>query len=255
MVFRDKICLVRRFEVGGKSVKNFIPVMRAKRLLEMKSYVNKGYEIQDKKHYIMLQNVKLNYMNEWYEYGVQITQDEFYFYIIKDKANIYLSIIEIYRLLLDFNEIDSGYFVSCIKRQLRQKVSQRSEFICKDLPFKIAKPVEIKKEIRVNVSQTGIQITNKELFLLFLLIQEKSNALFKRSTGIKRSYVNGIFWLLVVLLEKNEDDELLEYLGWKWDVENNRFTFLRKSKRTGREMYKYYLTKSEYSDKISAKKS
>ena len=54
---------------------------------------------------------------------------------------------------------------------------------------------------------------------------------------------------------KNEDDELLEYLGWKWDVENNRFTFLRKSKRTGREMYKYYLTKSEYSDKISAKKS
>ena len=82
--------MVEHFEVGGDSVKNFIPVMRAKRLLEMKSYIDKGYEIQDKKHYIMLQNVKLNYMDEWYEYGVQITQDEFYFYIIKDKANIYL---------------------------------------------------------------------------------------------------------------------------------------------------------------------
>ena len=47
--------------------------------------------------------------------------------------------------------------------------------------------------------------------------------------------MNGIFRLFVVLLEKNEEDELLEYLGWKWDVENNRFTFLRKSKGFGRE--------------------
>ena len=54
MIFRDRICLVEHFEVGGDSVKNFIPVMRAKRLLEMKSYIDKGYEIQDKKHYIML---------------------------------------------------------------------------------------------------------------------------------------------------------------------------------------------------------
>ena len=168
-----------------------IPVMRAKRLLEMKSYTDKGYEIQDKKRYIMLQNVKLDYMNEWYEYGVQITQDEFYFYIIKDKANIYLSIIEIYHLLLEFNRKDSGYFVRCLKRQLRQKVSQRSEFQSQDLPFKIAKPVEIKREMSVRVLQTGIQITNKELFLLLLLIQEKSNALFKRSTGVKRSYEIG----------------------------------------------------------------
>ena len=164
--------MVEHFEVGGDSVKNFIPVMRAKRLLEMKSYIDKGYEIQDKKHYIMLQNVKLNYMDEWYEYGVQITQDEFYFYIIKDKANIYLSIVEIYHLLLDFNRKDSGYFVSCLKRQLRQKVSLQSEFKSQDLTFKIAKPVEIKTKMSVSVLQTGIQITNRELFLLLMLIQE-----------------------------------------------------------------------------------
>ena len=237
-------------------MKNFIPVMRAKRLLEMKSYTDKGYEIQDTKRYIMLQNVKLDYMNEWYEYGVQITQDEFYFYIIKDKANIYLSIIEIYHLLLEFNRKDSGYFVRCLKRQLRQKVSQRSEFQSQDLPFKIAKPVEIKREMSVRVLQTGIQITNKELFLLLLLIQEKSNALFKRSTGVKRSYANGIFRLLIILLEKNEDDELLEELGWKWDAKKEMFDFLsQKEKRVGRDVYKYYLTKAEYSDRISIKKS
>ena len=255
MIFRDRICLVEHFEVGGDSVKNFIPVMRAKRLLEMKSYIDKGYEIQDKKHYIMLQNVKLNYMDEWYEYGVQITQDEFYFYIIKDKANIYLSIVEIYHLLLDFNRKDSGYFVSCLKRQLRQKVSLQSEFKSQDLTFKIAKPVEIKTKMSVSVLQTGIQITNRELFLLLMLIQEKSNALFKRSTGVKRPYANGIFRLLVILLELNKEDELLENLGWKWDAESGMFNFLSKSKRVGREAYKYYLTKTDYSDRIATKKS
>ena len=54
MIFRNKICLAKHFEIVGDSVKNFIPVMRAKRLLEMKSYIDKGYEIQDKEHYIML---------------------------------------------------------------------------------------------------------------------------------------------------------------------------------------------------------
>lgn len=240
---------------GGNDVKNFIPVMRNKRLLEMKLYIDKGYEIQDKKHYCMLENVRLNYLNEWYEYGIQVTQDEIYFYINKDKANIYLSIIEIYHLLIGFNEIDGGYFLSCLKKQLRQKVSQRSEFINQGLAYKIAKPVEIQKVMCVNVLQTGIQITNKELFLLLLLIQEKSNALFKRSTGIKRSYANGIFRLLVVLLEKKQDDELLEYLGWKWDEKSRKFNFLKKEKRIGREVYKYYLTKSEYNDRLNTKKS
>ena len=37
--------MVEHFEVGGDSVKNFIPVMRAKRLLEMKSYIDNDNEI------------------------------------------------------------------------------------------------------------------------------------------------------------------------------------------------------------------
>lgn len=236
-------------------MKNFIPVMRAKRLLEMKSYIGKGYEIQDKKHYCMLEYIYLEYMNERYEYGIQVTQDEIYFYINKDKANIYLSIIEVYHLIINFNEIDGGYFLSCLKKQLRQKVSQQSEFVNQGLAYKIAKPIEIQKEMCVNVLQTGIQITNKELFLLLILIQEKSNALFKRSTGIKRSYANGILRLLVVLLEKEKDDELLESLGWKWDEKSSKFIFMKKEKRTGREVYKYYLTKSEYNDRLNTKKS
>ena len=140
--------------------------------------------------------------------------------------------------MLDFNGIDGGYFVSCMKKQLKPKASLQSEFTSQGLLFKMAKPVEIEKERRVDVPQTGIQITNKELFLLLLLIQEKSNALFKRSTGMKCSYANGILRLLVVLLEQNKDDALLEDLGWKWNDESNRFMFLTKPKRVGREVYK-----------------
>ena len=36
-------------------MKNFIPVMRAKRLIEMKEYTDKEYSIQDRKHYMMLE--------------------------------------------------------------------------------------------------------------------------------------------------------------------------------------------------------
>lgn len=240
---------------GGIDVKNFIPVMRAKRLLEMKSYIDKGYEIQDKKHYSMLENVELIYMKKQYEFAIQVTQDEVYFYINKDRANIYLSIIDIYHLLMRFNEMDKGYFLGCLKRQLRQKVSKRSEFVSQGLSYKMAQPIELSNEMSINVLQTGIQITNKELFLLLLLIQEKSNALFKRSTGIKRSYANGIFRLLIVLLEQKREDKLLGDLGWKWDELRSQFFFNQKQNRIGREVYKYYLTKSEYDDRVNIKKS
>jgi hypothetical protein len=74
--------MVKLFFFGGNDVKNFIPVMRAKRLIEMKSYIDKGYEIQDKKHYCMLEYIKLEYMNEQYEYGIQVTQRLSYINIV-----------------------------------------------------------------------------------------------------------------------------------------------------------------------------
>ena len=87
-------------------MKNFIPVIRAKRLVEMKQYLDKEYRIQDKKHYMMLGKIKLSYMDIWYEYGIQVTQDEVYFYICKNNANIYFSIVEIYKLLHGLKEKD-----------------------------------------------------------------------------------------------------------------------------------------------------
>lgn len=236
-------------------MKNFIPVMRSNRLLEMKYYLDKGYIIQDKKHYIMLETVSIEYMREKYHLGVQVTQDEFYFFIKKNNANIYLSIYEIYELIYEINKKDNGYFVDRLRKQLNQKQSIRSEFICRELIYKIASPVDISLEIKVNVPQSGIQISNKELLLLILFIQEKSSSLFRRSTGIKKKFVNGILRLYLILFNDIKDDELLTSLGWKWDEQTKKYFFHRNEEGKGREKYKYYLTGAEYNDKLKNKKS
>ena len=46
-----------------------------------------------------------------------------------------------------------------------------------------------------------------------------------------------------------------KYVNHNGDAESGMFNFLSKSKRVGREAYKYYLTKTEYSDRIATKKS
>lgn len=236
-------------------MKNFIPVMRAKRLLEMKMYLDKGYTIQDKKHYLMLETIQLNYMGEEYEYGIQVTQDEIYFFINKDTGNIYLSIVEIYQMLYQMNNLDGGYFLNCLKKQLKQKRNVQVDFVNHGISYRMTKPVEIIKKAYIDIPQTGIQITNKELFLLILLIQEKSNALFRRSTGVKRTYANGIIRLLIVLLESRKNDSLLNELGWNWNNLQQKYEFVFKEERSGRIAFKYYLTQTEYSDIISNKKS
>lgn len=236
-------------------MKNFIPVMRAKRLLEMKQYLDKGYGVQDKKHYLMLEKITLEYMDVLYEYGIQVTQDEVYFYICRDNANIYLSIVEIYKLLVRLAIKDKEYFLNCLKKQLKQKASEKGEFYNQGLSYKVMRPIEMKKEAFIDIPQTGIQITSKELFLLIILIQEKSNALFKRSTGNKRLYVNGILRLLIVLLEREQDDTLLKSLGWSWNAKEYEFQYVSKDNRKGREIFKYYLTKTEYDVRLNTKKS
>lgn len=233
-------------------MKNLIPVLRTRRLLEMKQYQEKGYQIQDKKHYLMLEKVQLRYMDTDYEYRVQVTQDELYFYISRDDANMYLSIAEIYDLLAGLPDENKAAFVNVMKKQLRQRSAAHLEFINHGLTYKMMQPVGFGREFTIAVPQNGIQITNRELFLLLILIQSKSNELFRRSTGKKRSYVNGILRMLIILLECQNEDTLLGSLGWRWEDKMQRYVFISKDSRKGREKFKYYLTKKEYDTRLNS---
>lgn len=233
-------------------MKNFIPVVRAQRLTEMKMYTDKGYSIQNRKHYIMQGKITIPYADEIYEYEIRVTQDEVYFYIIRNNACVYLSIAEIYDVIRDMDGPDRLYFIECLKRQLRQR--DNGAFYYQGLAYKMKNPVIVQKLADVNIPQTGFAIMNRDLFLLIIMIQEKSNALFRRSTVQKRTYVNGIIRLLIVLLEE-KDNSLLQQLGWKWNSVTRRFTLETKESRKGRDIYKYYLTQKEYDANMNLKKS
>ena len=233
-------------------MKNFIPVMRAKRLIEMKEYTDKEYSIQDRKHYMMLEKISVPYGEQTYEYGIQVTQDEIYFFITRSKANIYMSIVEIYDAIRGMKSKNRLYFKECLKKQLKQK--ENGDFYNQGLSYKMKKPVYIEDLLEIAVPQTGFSITNRELLILIVLIQEKSNALFRRSTAQKRVYVNGIIRLLIILLEE-KDSLLLQQLGWNWDNRTQRFIYHAKELRKGRETYKYYLTQKEYDANMNIKKS
>ena len=134
-------------------MKNFIPVMRAKRLIEMKEYTDKEYSIQDRKHYMMLEKISVPYGEQTYEYGIQVTQDEIYFFITRSKANIYMSIVEIYDAIRGMKSKNRSYFNECLKKQLKQK--ENGEFYNQGLSYKMKKPVYIEDLLEIAVPQTG----------------------------------------------------------------------------------------------------
>ena len=236
-------------------MKNFIPVVRTDRLREMQSYEKKGYSFIDKKKYLMIE--KIHTLQEGYEFdiGIEVTQNDVYFYLIDESANVYLSIAELYGLLRAIEQQEGKAFVvNALKKQLsihikrtEEKTSNQEKFRYRNLEYAIRKTVLLKKNEVIEIPNVALSITYHELFMLMNLIQEKSNALFGRKKESK-CYVDGILRLFIVLLSLEEDIPLLTELGWKFDSEQGRFMFYEVSEeqRTERGKRKYYLTKTEY---------
>ncbi|WP_373261785.1 hypothetical protein [Hungatella hathewayi] len=232
-------------------MKNFIPAARTDRFREMKAYEEKGYQIQNKNNYIKIDELNIIYMKKQYVFGVEITKNEIYFYINRDLANIYLSITEIYELLRNF---DNGTIVNAMKKQLLVK-KNNDIFYYKDIGYKLPQMVALELERKILISQSGMEITYSELFILINLIQEKSSVLFRRSTVANKKFANGIFRLLIVLCEKEGYISKLSELGWEWDDTDRRFILETIENRDGRNRYKYYLTNDEYKTIMGIKKS
>ena len=253
-------------------MKNFIPVVRTDRLREMQSYDAKSYSFLDRKQYRMLE--KIDTLQEGYQFtfGVEVTQNDVYFYIIHDSANLYLSIEELYQLLVDMSADQGKDFVqNMLKKQLtihirtarkqqdpdgKKVVLNLEKFRYRNLQYDIRRTVVSNQDGKLTVPNVSLQITYHELWMLLNLIQEKSNALFARNVESKR-YVDGIFRLFVVLLWLEKDHPLLQELGWQYDTQLGRFAFheIPEKKKTPRGRRKYYLTKEEYKNILNIKES
>lgn len=95
----------------------------------------------------------------------------------------------------------------------------------------------------VYIANSGVSMNEKELILLIYLIQDKSNYL--EGLSKEKKYINGLIRLLNALLRCNKQNDVLQTLGWEFNVEIGKYE-LRKEKLVGeRNKKRYYLTASE----------
>lgn len=246
-----------------RNLENFIPTIRTDRFREIKNYEDKGYSFNDKRGYRMVDTIETTQNNYCYKYGVEVTQNEIYFYIIDRSANIYLSFIDIYNILIDISYKEGiDFVIRILKEQLRIKVKKKRskninkddyinqvKFLYRGIEYNIRKTVKIKKTNNITIPDSSLEISYEYLFMLINLIQEKSNCLFLQGK-LNKNFADGLLRMYIALLCNIEDKEILSNIGWKYNNSSNKFEFFEPSENTERNKKKYYLTKTEYENII-----
>lgn len=225
------------------AMKNFVPAVRTDRFREMKMYADKGYSFIIKRDYRKVDKIFVENNGKEYTFGIEVTQNEIYFYIVNDLANAYLTLVDIYVILAEIAKAEgTGTVVKVLKKQLRCK--ETDSFYYQGIEYKMRRTAAwSSKEVRI--SQTGLYLTYQQILMLVNLIQEKSNSFFQRSKAYK-SYKDGILRLLIALLSCEEDCVLLSHLGWRYSGEEQRFRLQIQEETDERSKMKYYLTRMEY---------
>lgn len=245
-------------------MKNFIPAIRTDRYREMKIYEDREYSFINKRSYRMRDEIETMQEKYVFKFGVEVTQSDIYFYLNDNSANIYLSIIEIYDILLYISYREGvDFVVNILKRQLNVKIKikkpnnsekkgeiiNQEKFIYRGIEYNIRKTVALPKTGKIEIPDSSLIISYEHLFMLINLIQEKSNALFLRGKSSK-IYADGLIRMYIILLTKKEDVDVLSSIGWKFNGTKDKFIYVMPTKETERNKKKYYLTKSEYKNII-----
>lgn len=245
---------------------NFISIIRTDRKREINKYKNMKYSVGDEKNYRLIDGIKTLQNGYIFEFGAEATEREIYFYVIEDGANAYFSIVEIYELLQDIMIREGEDFViDLLKEQIqieievvknsendnKEKTLNQERFLYRGVEYYIKRTVEIndKRNGQVKPWDSSVKISYRQFFTLLNLIQEKSNALFSRGKN-NDQYKNGLIRLLIVLLINNHDIPILLQKGWKYDDENEKYTYQKIEEETEISKRKYYLTEEEYKNII-----
>lgn len=235
-------------------MKDFIHDIRTDRKREQAAYKDKGYIVNS--GYICLSNVEVICDNDKYSFNVQADRNEIKFFLSNDKANIYLSLYDIYDLIRELPSRIRTLYKMAFKYHVLNNVNTECYFLYKGIRYELSPCVEIKKA-KINLEKIGLTTDFAQLYFLIHLIQNKSNSMFERSTDEeKKANINGIYRLYSVLLSKRSSSEILCNKGWVWDSKLKKYVLEAKPKNENDVKWidKYYLTESEYATILGIKK-
>ena len=220
---------------------DFLTTLRTDRIREISCYKRKGYMFSKNNDYIMIRRISL----EDTEISVQVSANDYYFYLIGSDQNAYYSVYELYSLLhLMAVKEGKGYVNSLLQKQIDS--AEKGQLRYEDIDYEMKKSVIPDRNEKIVVKDGSEQVDYKTLFILLNLIQEKSNSLFGSSEENK-DYKNGIIRLLITLIDVEKNNQILKEKGWVYYEEEKKFKYDEKivKYKNDEKFKKYYLTKGE----------
>lgn len=231
----------------------FIEVIRSDREEEISTYEKRGYIFgKNRRTYEFVRKISFNHDGLPYNCQVRVDFREIRFYLLGNDTNtveyegyIYFTIYELYRLLKNIVLVEGlDAVVNVLESYLESTLHENFSYEENIYNFKIPRLEDIDGKFELN--EASLTVTYREIYLLLSLIQDKSNYLFSISTD-GSDYKDGIIRLMIALLSTNASNQLLESIGWEYDLENDKFNLNKKyvESKEDRASKRYYLTNAE----------
>lgn len=227
-----------------KDMIEFLSIARNDRKREKANYLKKNYLVPDS--YRMIRVIRIKAGDREVDLGIQVSKDDYYFYIIDNDENAYYSIREIYELLHMMAEKEGEEYV-CNLLEEQMRVQEKDVFTYEEIEYEMRKSIVPDRDGAISVPDGSKEISYDRLFLLINMVQEKSSAMFMKKEG-NEEYVNGIIRLLKVLVHCTYDHDILENKGWYWDCDEKQYVYKNILDEKEKKHKKYYLTDREYKD-------
>ena len=221
----------------------FIKDTRVYRKQEIIEYEKKGYVIENKNYYLLVDRIIVNYYGKDIPIGIRVSDQELYFIFINQGANILFSISDLYKMMQSYMILGHPV-IHDLKKQLLN-TSDKTIFCYKGIQYEMIKPVQVDDQYYVLLPNSHIEIPYCYLLTIIALIQSKSNCLFGNSSDYNKKFIDGLYRLLICLLVCSGDNQYLLKRGWIWNSRTQEYELRKERVAEEFKNYKYYLTQKE----------